>query len=143
MTYILVEVYGRFRKTCCLYRQGLCLLDILFDPEDEGAFLCNVCINFYQTARYHTPENGIVHTRYRENLRSRNMTCAFYQDRLRVLLWTGHSQFLKIFFVFSFIISDAVVYIISVVESQISQKQLVKKHMNADWKRRTRVVTSI
>jgi hypothetical protein len=52
------------------------------------------------------------------------MTCAFYQDRLRVLLWTGHSQVLNPFrpFIITFITCDAAGLIISVVESASPNK---------------------
>jgi hypothetical protein len=55
----LVEVYQRFRGTCCLIALMM-----------EAASTSEKLANFYQTTRRYNPEDSHLHTRRRENLRS-------------------------------------------------------------------------
>jgi hypothetical protein len=50
-----VEVYGRFRGTCCLHHQGdECLMT-------EAASISETSVNFYQTTRRYNPEDSHLH----------------------------------------------------------------------------------
>jgi hypothetical protein len=57
----LVEVYQRFRGPCCLYHHRLVM---------EAARTSETVINLHQTTRRYNPEDGRLHTRRRENLKS-------------------------------------------------------------------------
>jgi hypothetical protein len=56
----LVEVYQRFRGTCCLHYQG----------DETSARTSETLVNFYQTTRRYNPEDSHLHTHSRENLES-------------------------------------------------------------------------
>jgi hypothetical protein len=56
----LVEVYQRFKGSCCLHHQG-----------DEGAASTSeTLVNFFQTTRRYNPEDSHLRTHRRENLKS-------------------------------------------------------------------------
>jgi hypothetical protein len=57
---ILVEVYQRFRGTCCLH--------LMMEAERTSETL----VNFYQTIRRYNPEDSHIHT---HRLRTSNPTC--------------------------------------------------------------------
>jgi hypothetical protein len=56
----LVEVYQRFRGTCCLHYQGL-------NAACEAASNSETLVNFYQTTRHYNPEdsNLLIHNSFR------------------------------------------------------------------------------
>jgi hypothetical protein len=56
-----VEVYQRFRGPCCI--QGVALMM-------ETASTSETLVIFYQTTRRYNPEDGHLHNRRRENLKS-------------------------------------------------------------------------
>jgi hypothetical protein len=56
--YSLVEVYLRFRGSCCLHHQG-----------DAAESTSETSAKFYQTIRLNNPEDSHAHTRRRENLK--------------------------------------------------------------------------
>jgi hypothetical protein len=56
----LVEVYHRFRSTCCLHHQG----------DERAARTSETLLNFYQTTQRYNPEDSHFRTHRRENLKS-------------------------------------------------------------------------
>jgi hypothetical protein len=72
----LIEIYRRFRGACCLQQQG------------EAASTSELSVNFYQTTRCKNPEDGHLHTRRRENLKST-------RERLNGFPWNLISVLLK------------------------------------------------
>jgi hypothetical protein len=58
----LVEVYGRFKGTCCCLHHGDAVMM-------EAAITSETSLNFYQTTRRYNPEDSHLHTRRRENLK--------------------------------------------------------------------------
>jgi hypothetical protein len=62
----LVEVYQRFRGTCCLHHQGASIIALMM----EAACTSETLVNFYQTTRRYNPEDSHLHIRRRENLKS-------------------------------------------------------------------------
>jgi hypothetical protein len=60
----LVEVYRRFRGAYCLHLQVVITLMM------EAASTFETSINFYQTTRCNIPEDGNLHARSLENLKS-------------------------------------------------------------------------
>jgi hypothetical protein len=58
----LVEVYRRFRGALCLRYQTALIMKAVSTSETSA--------NFYHTTRRNNPEDGHLHTRRRENLKS-------------------------------------------------------------------------
>jgi hypothetical protein len=50
----LVEVYRRFRGTCCLHRQGNKIIALMM----EAANISETSVNFYQNTRHNNPEDS-------------------------------------------------------------------------------------
>jgi hypothetical protein len=65
----LVEVYQRFRGTCCLHHQS---------DEMEAARTSETLVNFYHTTRRYNPEDSHLRTRGSENLKSYDTTWALH-----------------------------------------------------------------
>jgi hypothetical protein len=63
----LVEVYQRFRGTCCLHHRGD---DLLIALLMEAATASETLVNFYQSTRRYNTSASHLHTRRRENFKS-------------------------------------------------------------------------
>jgi hypothetical protein len=68
----LVDVYKRFRGSCCLHHQGDGLLIALMM---EAARTSETLVNIYQTTRRYNPEDSHLLTHRRENLKSHLSRC--------------------------------------------------------------------
>jgi hypothetical protein len=91
----LVEIYRRFRDACCLYNQGdqASIIALI----TEGASTSETSANFYQTTRRNNPKDSHLHTRRRENLKSRIfMSCSFHSLHMNFPL-PPHSSVLSVF----------------------------------------------
>jgi hypothetical protein len=88
----LVEIYLRFRGTCCTLHQGCENVRGLFIALImEAASTSETSINFYQTTRRYNPEDSRLHTLRRENLKSylifelqflpQENTCFHYEEK--------------------------------------------------------------
>jgi hypothetical protein len=63
----MVEVYRRFRGSCCLHHQG----DDVSYLMMEAASTSETSVNFYQTTRRNNPEDSHLRTNRREKLKHR------------------------------------------------------------------------
>jgi hypothetical protein len=85
----LVEVYHRFRGTCCLHHQNALMM--------QAARTSETSVNFYQTTRRYNPEDRHLHTRRRENLKSNHMQHWYCDKRSTTSDHMGHTGYLNTF----------------------------------------------
>jgi hypothetical protein len=56
--YSLVDVYRRFRGTCCFHHQGGNVYQTFIALMMEAASTSETSVNFYQTTRHNNPEDS-------------------------------------------------------------------------------------
>jgi hypothetical protein len=71
---------------CCLVEVPTFARGLLFALMMEAASISETLINFYKNARRNNPKDSHLHTRRRENLKSRNNHMAWPTARSRTLL---------------------------------------------------------
>jgi hypothetical protein len=87
----LVEVYQRFRGTCCSIIRVVMIALMM-----EAARTSETPVSFYQTTRRNSPKGSHLHTRRRENLKSHiifhtlcfillQFTFSFYQQTIIII----------------------------------------------------------
>jgi hypothetical protein len=69
----LIEIHKYFRGVYCLHGLG----DELIPLKMKAVDISKASVSFYETTRRNIPEDNHLHTRRRENLKSRNTICDF------------------------------------------------------------------